>query len=394
MQVRDLARETMRVVGRIEKGAGLLALAVLGGWVGWACLPDLAPLPRAAASYCGDGVVDWQKDSGPGEECDPGEAGAPGCSNVCTIDCPSGGIVDPRSQHCYFLRDQAASLREANAACRAEGAHVVTFASEDEYRFVHTWFTSVTRPADAFFWIGLEGNATTAYAYLSTATDEPGFAAPDASVCEGCYGRVPDGGQYFAVPDGGATAPRQFLCVVATRLAQLPWYQAACSLPTRGPVTVCEREPLGSRASPCDGGRCVDVPRTQGTKRYVLVTTPATASAAASACKAFAAGSLVVFDTREEREQVGREVARLLPRDGTPASTFWIGLSSQGGAWRWDDGRPAAAVPPVWGDFEPRPGASAARAYVELGPPDDYDTSLAHADGDAARARPFVCQLR
>ena len=386
--------ETMRVVARlltVAAAAGSAALAL------WACLPDLAPLPATSVpktAYCGDGVVDWRKDGGIGEECDPGEGGSAGCSSVCTVDCPSGGVVDPASRHCYFLREPTSSLGDAVTTCRSAGAHVVTFASEDEYRFVHTWFLGVTRVADVLFWIGLEGNVTTAYAYLSNAPDEPGFGVPDASNCEGCFGKLPDASPYFGTLDGAAAPPRQLLCVVGTRGPALPWYQAPCTLPRGTLSTICEREPPGQRVQSCTDGRCIEIVRTQGAKKYLFASAGGSAEAAIRLCRTLASGSLVVLESPEEREQLGREIARLVPLDGTPLSSFWIGLASTGGPWQWDDGQAASARPSVWGDFEPRAISRAARAYVQLGPSNDYDTTLAHADPDPTTVRPFVCQYK
>jgi hypothetical protein len=84
------------------------------------CLPDISPAKPAGfdgggeggvvvvpPAQCGNGVIELDA----GEQCDPGEAGAIGCSS-CQIAC-EGGFVDDTSGHCYFALD--ASVQYTNA---------------------------------------------------------------------------------------------------------------------------------------------------------------------------------------------------------------------------------------------------------------------------------------
>jgi hypothetical protein len=384
-----------------RRGLAIAIVAAGAAWSAWACLPDLAALPPAARGpYCGDGIVDWAREGGIGEQCDPSEAGARGCTSVCNVDCPSGGYVDPETLHCYFLRDPRPSLKDAQNLCELEGAHVVTFSSNTEYDAFHGWYVDESaRFRDSYFWIGLAANGLD-QAYGSSALDEPGFGVPAAS-CPGCFGRLPANSDYFATTDASPGA-RSLGCVVGLRANKgLPWYQALCAGnrvggtgPIANGVTVCEREPPGQRSRPCDAGQCVDLPSTRSVKKYVFKSERATSAAAAAFCRTLPQGELVMPDTREERAQLAREIGRLTPRDGQPASTFWIGLSTTNGSpWHWDDGAPISDRPSLWGDREPKPAGKAARAYVQISAT-SYDTTLAHVDADTASMRPFVCQYR
>jgi len=126
--------------------AGLSA-GVLG--LGAACLPDLAPISTEPTSGegstpfvgCGDGVIATLDDGGDaGESCDPGkpndlDAQSPGCRS-CQIVCEDGGVIDPRTGHCYFAAAASDSYQAAITSCKARGAHVVTFASKGEVALV------------------------------------------------------------------------------------------------------------------------------------------------------------------------------------------------------------------------------------------------------------------
>jgi hypothetical protein len=388
----------MSVPGRYLLAAACAASVLAAGV--WACLPELAPVGPATAAYCGNGVIDVGKDAGPVEECDPStaDAGVKGCSAICTIECPPGGFTDNRTGHCYFLGGDGGGVvtyEEAKSHCRDEGAHVVTFASDEEYRLVHDWYTALPG-VEAAFWVGLTVVAEGSPYYTASNADEPGYAIPGQN-CPGCYGRPEPATGYFAqlfVPDAGAPALRTE-CVTASRL-DVPWYRASCSLPRYlgqqlKAAIVCEREPPGARSRACDGGQCIQHPST--TKRYLYVSVPANASEAAASCKKLG-GALVMFDSREEREELGREIAHVALRGGPRVATFWIGLSKAADGWRWDDGAGADLRPTVWGDREPVAAPAGARAYVQLGLDDDYDTTLAHADTGSGTARPFVCQYR
>lgn len=389
----------MSVPGRYLLAAACAASVLAAGV--WACLPELAPLgPATPAAYCGNGVIDVARDAGTTEECDPSsaDAGVKGCSAICTIECP-GGITDNRTGHCYFLGGDGGGVvtyEEAKSHCRDEGAHVVTFASDEELRRVRDWYAAIPG-AEVAFWVGLTVVAEGAPYYTASNADEPGYAIPGQN-CAGCYGRPQGSTGYFAqllVPDGGGP-PVGRACVTASK-TEVPWYQATCSLPKIGQTQlkaaiVCEREPPGARAQPCDGGMCLEHPST--TKKFLYVSTPTKASEAAAFCKKVNGGSLVMFDSREEREELGREIAHVALRGGPRVATFWIGLSKVADAWSWDDGAGVDSRPTVWGDREPIAAPAGAHAYLQLGLDDDYDTTLAHADTGAGTARPFVCQYR
>jgi hypothetical protein len=111
-------------------------------------------------------------------------------------------------------------------------------------------------------------------------------------------------------------------------------------------------------------------------------------------------GRLLVLESREEREQLWRELSRLTlsqPR-------LWIGLSpvgvstvdagGDGGAafWVWDDGTRTDAPdahPLPWGIGEPAMTSRALLTYETQRP---IDNTLAETD-DTAVALPYVCQI-
>jgi hypothetical protein len=157
---------------------------------------------------------------------------------------------------------------------------------------------------------------------------------------------------------------------------------------------LCEREPPGRSHAPCEAGACVAIKNTAGRKRYVVPARDGTASEADEYCKRLGpVGRLVVLETREERESLMKEVARILA-ETTDAGAVWIGLSrttDRDASWVWANGSAESSYPIVWGDKEPRPSAPpVARAYIGLDSK-DYDIQLAHADAPEAR-RPFVCE--
>jgi hypothetical protein len=136
-------------------------------------------------------------------------------------------------------------------------------------------------------------------------------------------------------------------------------------------------------------------------KRYVLVTQPSAADAAARSCASFG-GRLVVLQSRDEREQLWRQIALASPL----VFRVWIGLSQRDGgapggtgdsSWVWDDGTEADlpdAYAPPWGDRLPVEGGTTARAYLRayMG---EIDDTLARNDEPLAivRTMPFVCEL-
>jgi hypothetical protein len=339
-----------------------------------ACLPDLAPIPAlpdasetvSPLSACGDGVIETLDDGGDaGESCDPGDAGVPGCEG-CTFTCP--GTFDDAG-HCYFAVDAATSLREANSACAALGAHVVTLASDREAAVAAS-------NVDGGHWLGLVARddlGSSSYApNFGTDSREPGFRR----ACTGCYAQGADDAGSFPIyaTDAGRTD-----CLVAEKGQ---WLQTACEGQAAF-ATVCEREPVGVRAFFCGGPYCTTLAATAGRKRYVFG--PAvSASEAAKFCRAYDDGHLVMLDSREEREQLVREI---VARYGRVA--VWIGLSRGGdGGFLWDDGAPASARPLPWGADQPGPYGTQAFLRIDVAA---FDTQLAYV-GDDEAPRIVACQ--
>ena len=386
------------------------------------CLPELAPLtaedagdelydvpiPPPPMPLCGNGFIDSDAGDG-GEQCDPGSAGAKGCTDACTIDCfGDAGLVDPTTNHCYFVSTPGAGfdadITRGNADNRCEGsaAHVVTFVSDDEVSEVIGWYRS-----NANYWVGLMIPTTAPSVQYVTplVTEEPGWA-PDGA-CLGCFahGRVPtDTGFFLAQPEAGLG------CVIGVKDTSKPWYGETCFQTVAR--TICEREPPGTRAFPCNvGNYCFDISATFGTKHYLYSPLKLTASIAeTTVCNVLGGdggtsgtGSLVVFQSREEREQVWY-VLNHLPGGAVAPPEFWIGLSSKQGAdggaitplvWTWDDGEPLGSGtggPPIpWGDHEPK-STKPGYAY-SADTAGNYDSQLAHAQDDFLNTqRPFVCQ--
>jgi Lectin C-type domain len=389
----------VRGSSRIHIGAGISAvgLALLA-----ACLPSLdanAPTPPPAGTrpFCGDGLIRLPR--GPGtddagtddagvvakEACDPTEAGALGCTRGCAIDCASG-YVDPDTNHCYQAGAKASSYKDAIDECATMGAHVVTFSGDDERNKV----LDAGLGGSDLFWVGLAQDPT-ALAYTAAAIGEPGWAQGSPLPCTGCFAKVGTNTQIPKKPDAGGG---QLPCVGDGK-GQGTWFQIPASLPnpSTGAIGVlCEREPPGRSHEPCEAGACIAIKDTAGRKRYVVPAHDGTAAEAAALCKTLGpVGRLVVLETREERETLMKEVARILA--DTTDTGVWIGLSRASGAasWVWDNGSDESSYPILWGDKEPKPSAPpVARAYVGLDSK-DYDIQLAHADAPETR-RPFVCE--
>ena len=366
---------------------GTVCLAsIASGLVHVACLPDAdrspleteaGPAP-AALRACGDGFVDPAVD-GSVEECDPGDAaGAPGCSSTCRVVC-EGGVIDPATRHCYFRLPPESSELGAVSACGDRGlrAHVVTFASDDEAAFIE----------DAGFlgyWVGLTyAGDLLGYKSASYASGEPGWSYPaNSAACPGCYARTGDAASaYFAPlgPDGGTPE-----CVFAA--TSEAWRSSPCGAPAPRD-TLCEREPPGTRAAVCNGGICITLAKTQGKKRYLFAPSEATADDARGSCDSLG-GHLVLLDTREEREQLSREIARVAGDDG---ASFWVGLAAtDAGTYVWDDGQPESARPPVFG-IDAGALSSAGRVFVSLRGTNPIDQGLGHADVPQSM-HTYVCQ--
>lgn len=361
-----------RVRGR---ALSLSAAAALGIGCAWACLPELSVTPPADGPACGDGVITPDA----GEACDPGPDASPlalSACNQCRVAC--GGnlpFVDPASSHCYFSLLNASEIDAAGASCETSGAHVVRFVSEAEVTFVASH-------AGATYWVGLKDLAAGDGTWLpSEPTNEPGWS----SQCPGCFAHVDAGvADIPSIPDGGRRCVAGY---VANAGAVPSWTQSLCKGVSR--LTLCEREPVGTRTVACAPGACFTVAATSGAKRYVLLPSKWIAADAVQHC-AVLGGTLVAFASREEREQVGDEIGnqRVIPG----VNDFWIGLAAGAdGAWAWD-GDAGGLEPPPWGLSEP-PITAAARAYVlvEAGA---VDSELARAQTAAAETHYAVCELR
>ena len=374
-------------------GALALALALAALAVGGACLPDLAAIAadeapaESGASFrgCGDGIIASLPDGGDaGESCDPGPDAATGCSG-CQIACE--GVIDPKSGHCYFKGGDESSYESARARCNAVRAHVVTFAGDDEVAFVRKNVAA----DETGYWIGLLA-IPALDVYDSERPEEPAFPfTPRASPakkgpCDGCFGFGADAG-VFPIADMDASN----LFCVASRVDG--WSQVPCTAPAPRP-TVCEREPVGVRAlDDCIiGAFCFGVPKTSGEKTYVVLVSSADPDQAAETCAGLDGGSLVIFGTREEREQVAHEVlGRYVEKE------LWIGLAADAGSWSWGDGVKdlGGGRPAPWGNAQPEGGAGA-RAFMRIALNSetryDYDTQLAYADDGGRTPRAFICQ--
>ena len=358
--------------------AACTAVAAGAALVVQACLPDLpgAPAPAADGGTCGNGYVDLDKH----EECDPGPGaadGAGGCNAGCTMDCP-GGYVWPGNYHCYFVSTPSNALLP-NASC-PEPSHVVTYASEAEVDAVYSYLALYDAGAGAKkddpYWVGL----TSAQQYASIVDYEPGWDTH----CPGCFAHTLDAQAPFPPFDAGLEAGPEF-CV-----ASLPdsdagsWVQYPCSK-APGTRTICEREPVGTDVRACDAGQyCIQVVATYMKKRYVYQQAAVTADQAVKNCAAIG-GRLVVLQSRDEREQLWRQLSMVAPIAPT---AVWVGLSvadagapDGGTTWVWEDGTvlddSPNAYPPPWGDNEPHQNGSLTRAfmgYVMM----SRDNTLAH----------------
>ncbi len=358
----------------------------------YACLPDLeSPTPAVPPPVvvrpvtCGDGLID----PAAGEECDPsdaGDAGVRGCTRDCVAEC-EGKVLDPAGGHCYFTLPGVADFATATQACASRAAHLVTFASADEVAAVATGLRKPEGDAGArTYWVGLHliSNGVPGLArYANVTGEEPGFSAP--SQCPGCYG---DLGEATAFPklDAGPEAGAYDCLVAGTHAVPTdPWYRLPC---TARANVVCEREPVGTRAYPCNGGTCVQLARTIGSRRYLFVPIASTAAEAARSCAQLPGGNLVVYRSNEEREELFRELGRARVLEAF--HEFWIGLAfdAAAGIWKWGDGVSAENRVP-WAEGEPK-NALPVRAYSARAT-GSYDTELARSLGGDGQL-PYLCE--
>ncbi len=354
--------------------------------LGGSCLQDLPPnaAPATTSGFCGDGYIDLDA----GEQCDPGPNAGAASLGVCTADCQvecGAGLVWPANHHCYQVAATAADL-DPDAITECSGGHVVTFGSEAE-------FSAVAAAANVGpFWVGLTTSATRPY--VSEVSYEPGWAA----TCPGCYAHTPTPDQPLPrYPEGGLASEQ---CVAAFSDPQIAaWFQYPCADEPNTRV-VCEREPVGVQFTDCEAGICVDLVVTHGAKRYVYESAPATADAAEAACKS-AGARLVVLQSRDEREQLWRQLSLL----NDPPDRVWIGLAlgdagamdagdAGVAAWVWEDGTSAdgaGAYPSPWGDRQPAVPGVTTRAYLRHSP-GDIDDTLARND-ESETELPYVCEF-
>lgn len=372
-------------------GLGLLAATAAASLVAaFSCIPDLpsnlaspdeasidAPVEEGTLSpRCGDGII--QLDAG--EQCDPGAGLAPdaapdatyrGCTASCQFVCP--GFLWPKNNHCYTLDSRlAGSLDEqASVYCQDLGAnaHVVTFASDAEVSQV------VSALAPGEFWVGLEPVLGRSSAYTPLVLFEPGWTP----TCPGCFAEAADAAA--PLPGNGQA------CVAALGDAGGAWQQYPCSDAGKIQV-VCEREPTGVLSQRCEAGVCIDLVWTHGQKSYVYVSTAQTGDVAEQQCESLG-GTLVVLQSRDEREQLWHELGHLTTAPGS----VWIGLSQQGGDWVWADDAAADAYPSPWGDKQPAGNGSRAYLVQTLVPPTPVDTTLGKNDVSAQNTLAFVCQV-
>lgn len=389
-----LVRGLVVLVGLSGASAAIVAAS--------ACLPDLATIASGDGAVdaslvpfqgCGDGIIATLDDGGDaGESCDPGgDAQVPGC-RACQITCE--GTLDPTTGHCYFAAGVDTSYAEARARCRAARAHVVTLVSTDEAKVVEQVAAN-----ESGYWLGLarkDVDLSGAYGPPVERPEEPGFPYPNASLssargpCAGCFGIGVDADGGLFPRDVDASDTTTETSCLASRNGT--WLQVPCSGTTTRP-TVCEREPVGVRGQVCgNDGICLTLARTAGVKTYLVTVSKADPDTAASTCRFLDGGSLVILESREEREQLAHEILARFANEGVPPQ-LWIGLSADGGTWTWDDGVPAtadASRPLPWGNAQPN-GAANARAFIRIAT-GSYDTELAAADDGTGAPSYFICQ--
>lgn len=375
----------------IGLACGAAAVAAVAAF---ACIPDLPALPSAPAAtgpYCGDGII--QLDAG--EHCDPGDTGVaapPGCTPACQIACP-GGLV--YLDHCYYRGGDVANLQQASSACDTNNGYVLTVESPDEWAFV---LDGAPYGAREPFWINLTATDSTAGYTTVGKVDKPGWRQV---ICPGCFAEDLDAAAPLPVFPGYPA--NTFGCVFGDKADPETWFGAPCFLPIgdAGQLhahVLCERDPPGSYADPscAPGGLCFTLPSTYPGKRYAYFPeSPTTTWVYASQTCASLQGTLVVLQSRDEREELWEALLEISPAP----QRIWLGLAfdASANAWVWDDGVAADdsdAYPEPWAENRPipqqRPGATD-RAY-DLDQPSFVDTQLA-SNGQLNQAA-FVCEFR
>jgi hypothetical protein len=360
-----------------------VATGVAGLVAAVSCIPDLPPAATAgdasgtgevgdaAAAFCGDGIIHLDG----GEQCDPGHFGdaavVQGCTRDCKMDC-DGGVVWAGNNHCYVDLGTSDNPQPADK-CVLSGQHVVTFASDEELRAASSVIEA------GVFWVGLTSASAGVPGYISVWPLEPGWE----SSCPGCYAHV-DAAHPLDLDAGD--------CVRGFVDLSRPWESVACQAGSPHHL-ICEREPVGRLSVPCDAGSCFELVRTKGIKRYVFVRPPAHADEAERNCIALG-GSLVVLQSRDEREQLWRE----LSPSGNAPDGIWIGLSAAAGGtldaalWSWDDDAAQGTYSPEWAVGQP--GGTSTRAFLFQPGQATVDETLARNDPTPpGKGYPYVCQL-
>jgi hypothetical protein len=333
---------------------------------------------------------------------------AGGCSADCKVQCP--GYVWPGNNHCYEVISEASNTLEpgpssANGLCGqalAPEGHVVTFASDDEFRAVMQYFADAGASP---FWVALEAQVGYTTRFGSLAPYEPGVW----NVCSGCYAHLAD--PMAALPPAKAGDTKAF-CVQSSTDPKSWWTGIECTGVNPYPHVLCEREPVGVQSRPCGNAFCIDIVWTYGQKTYVYHDTTATADEAEQEC-VNTGGRLVVLRSRDEREQLWRELGRAT----VPPPAIWIGLSqipnvaiagdagtdaeagsmwdAAPGSWVWDDSTLADAYASPWAGNEPHASGTGltTRAYMTH-VADLSDDTLAHnvAPPNGGQLQ-FVCEF-
>jgi hypothetical protein len=246
--------------------------------------------PHCRFARCGDGFLRAGI-----EECDPAAAaGGAGCSTAC-LTCNGGDLqfVRNTNQHCYMRFDTAAAFADAQSACFARSAHLVTFSSMPENMEV---VTALAPPGP--LWMGLDDLAMdtvfrwvtderVSFTNWSTGNPNNGGAALnehcgtfttdgtwDDVVCAGPLGHAceqapwhvnpDDGHAYRAVPGGFTWAAAQTECeaqgghlasvtsldelnFLSTRIEGRAWIGAS-DVASEGAFTWVTGEPFGFTA--------------------------------------------------------------------------------------------------------------------------------------------------
>jgi hypothetical protein len=159
---------------------------------------------------------------------------------------------------------------------------------------------------------------------------------------------------------------------------------------------VCEHEPEGVHSIACEAGTCIELVATHATKAYVYQSSPLAWTDADARCRELG-GTLVVLQSRDEREQLWLELSRL----PIPPPRVWIGLAptpvldagAEASAWVWDDGTNADAPdahPSPWGVGQPLDPAPAFLSHTPTQAP--VDDTLARTDSTVFTL-PYVCEV-